>query len=195
MEISVSHQLCEAAASLGLGAAAGFLYDIFRTVRLETRSSVVTVITDMLFWLICAALLFLFGMSAGEGKQRIFMTIFAFLGGALYFCTVSRFMLKLCGFLAEGVRFVLYCLSRPFVWINICLKKLGNILKTIFKYYRKWYRISYDYNRRKCSRFIVPKSTGKDGKEVEIKKNGRYYDYSNSHSDSLRDDHADGLAR
>jgi len=144
MEISISHQLIQAASSLFLGAAAGFLYDFFRVIRHRTRSNTVTAVTDFLFWVIIGAALFLLGLSLGEGRQRIFMDIIAILGGILYFCTLSRFTVLLCNKLADIFVFIFFCLSRPFVWSYMAYKKISNFLKNIFLYQHKWFRIYGD---------------------------------------------------
>jgi hypothetical protein len=144
MEISISHQLIQAASSLFLGAAAGFLYDFFRVVRHRTRSKAVTALTDFLFWLICGLALFLLGLSLGQGRQRVFMDIIAILGGILYFCTLSRFTVFVCNKIADAFVFLFFCLTRPFVWSYMAYKKMCVFLKNIFHYQHRWYKIYAD---------------------------------------------------
>ena len=121
MDIPISHQLIQAASSLILGAAAGFIYDLFRVVRRRSRSKAVTAATDFLFWLITGLAIFLLGLSLGGGRQRVFMNIMAVLGAIVYFVTLSRYSLVLCNAIADAVVFLLYCLSRPFVWLIFSL--------------------------------------------------------------------------
>jgi spore cortex biosynthesis protein YabQ len=141
MEIPISQQLIQAASSLILGAAAGFLYDFFRVVRRRARSKAVTAATDFLFWLVTGLAVFLLGLSLGGGRQRVFMNIAAILGAVVYFLTLSRFSLVLCNALADAVTFLFFCLTRPFVWGYRTLKKLSIFLKNIFHYAVKWYKI------------------------------------------------------
>lgn len=148
MELPVTYQLIQAAASIVLGTAAGFLYDVFRVVRRRLRWAPVTWTLDLLFWVIMAAGLFLLGVSFGEGKHRIFMTVLAFLGGTLYFVTVSQYMVKLCSYAADVVAFLLRCIYKP---IGICwavLKKITRNAKNFFIYIGKCYTIKHNKKRR-----------------------------------------------
>ncbi|NMA24429.1 MAG: hypothetical protein GX936_02055 [Clostridiales bacterium] len=190
MEISISHQLIQAASSLFLGAAAGFLYDFFRVVRHRTRSKTVTAVTDFLFWVIVGIALFLLGLSLGEGRHRIFMHIIAILGGILYFCTLSRFTIFLYNKLANVFVFIFFCLSRPFVWSYMVYKKIKGFLKNIFHYQHKWFRIYADnilWSDLKHSGDHNKDDQRTDRKEgvIHEAEKGRYY-YEDSHIRSGR---------
>ena len=143
MEISIPQQLLQAAASLSLGFAAGFLYDFFRVIRLRLKLKIVTLFIDLVFWLICGGALFLLGMSLGEGEVRIFMILLGLLGGGIYFASVSRLTQKLCEKLADFLHFIAVCLLKPFVFMGLAAKKFFNFAKKAFKYYDKWYKIKY----------------------------------------------------
>jgi hypothetical protein len=200
MEISISHQLIQAASSLFLGAAAGFLYDFFRVVRHRTHSKTVTAVTDFLFWVITGIALFLLGLSLGEGRQRVFMNIIAILGGILYFCTLSRLTVIVCNKLADAIVLIFFCLSRPVVWSYMAYKKIRYFLKNIFHYQRKWFKIYAD--NRFCARALnVPKDDQKnyrkhkkhsdqqldtEGAAHEAEKGRYYYEARNIRSDRLR---------
>jgi spore cortex biosynthesis protein YabQ len=123
MQIPISHQLIQAASSLILGAAAGFIYDLFRVVRRRAPSKAVTAATDFLFWLITGLAVFLLGLSLGGGRQRLFMNIMTVLGAIIYFVTLSRFP-GLCNAIAER-RFCALLPVAPirldiFSYLNIC---------------------------------------------------------------------------
>jgi hypothetical protein len=181
MQIPISQQLIQAASSLILGAAAGFIYDLFRVVRRRARSKAVTAATDFLFWLITGLAVFLLGLSLGGGRQRLFMNIMAVLGAILYFVTLSRYSLVLCNAIADAVVFVLYCLSRPFVWVYFAYKKLRIFLKNIFHYAFKWYKIYADNTPR-------ARHGKKRGKGVghEAEKSRYHYEDRHIRSDRLR---------
>ena len=85
MEIAISRQIMEALVAFGLGAAAGIFYDILRVLRSRLRSPIVTFISDIIFGVVFGLALFFAGMTAGEGRQRLFMTIIAAIGGTAYF--------------------------------------------------------------------------------------------------------------
>jgi hypothetical protein len=200
MEISISHQLIQAASSLFLGAAAGFLYDFFRVVRHRTRSKTVTAVTDFLFWVITGIALFLLGLSLGAGRQRIFMNIIAILGGILYFCTLSRLTVIVCNKLADALVFLFFCLTRPIVWTYMAYKKIRDFLKNIFHYQHKWFKIYAD-NRFYPSVRNMPKNDHRndqnrkkhgdqyldtEGAAHEAEKGRYYYEARHIRSDCLR---------
>ena len=137
MGISVSGQMIEAALALLIGIAGGFYYDVLRAVRRSSGNGVVTILLDLMFWLVLGAALFIFGLTLGGGRQRVFVVIFAFLGGWLYFLTLSRYALWLCESVLELIRFVLLCIAAPFVFSVSQVKKTGIFLKNVFSYHRK----------------------------------------------------------
>jgi spore cortex biosynthesis protein YabQ len=74
-----------------MGAFLGFVYDIFRIFRREVpMSRLMTLLQDMLYWLVCTALMFCFFYVTNSGEIRGFVFFGAAAGGALYFFTVSR---------------------------------------------------------------------------------------------------------
>ncbi|UOO37615.1 spore cortex biosynthesis protein YabQ [Oscillospiraceae bacterium CM] len=185
MEIPVTEQVIQAASSLLLGAAAGFLYDFFRVVRRRAPSGTVTMIADFLFWLVCGAGLFLLGLSLGGGRQRIFMSVVAVTGATLYFITLSRISLAICNKLADIIIFILFCLSRPVVWLYLAMKKICLFIKNIFHYLQKWYKLEIDNVFRPSHQIRLQKARSK-GVQHEAEK-GRYH-YENYHlrNDRLR---------
>lgn len=182
MRISVPDQLLDAGLSLALGMAAGVLYDFFRAIRYRLRSKFITTLTDILFWFICAVALFCLGMTAGGGKQRIFMTILAFLGGTLYFITLSRFILALCKKLVDLIALFLFCVSRPAVWIAQIVKKMILFIKKLFISSKLWYKIRCgnvkSSNKRRNRRRLH------QGGEYTETETGRHI-YENSYSGSF----------
>jgi len=196
MEISVSYQLLQAASSLALGAAAGFLYDIFRVVRRRARSIVVTTVTDVLFWLITGAGLFLLGLTMGQGRQRLFMVILAFLSAAAYFAVLSPLSLIVCNALADGFLFLLWCLARPFVWGHRLVKKILTFIKNIFLYFRKCYTIKRETISSAKRQIRTKRRTAAEKEAVQEDEKGGYsYENRNTRSDRLRDLRSPGHAR
>ena len=158
MEVSVSKQLIEMAASICFGAAAAFLYDIFRTIRYVFKLKRSVHIMDGLYWIICSCCLFLLGLTLGEGRQRMVMTVLAFVGGGIYFAAFSRYALplleKCAGLLINAVK-IAWSPVRKFV--NL-LKKMRENLKNLFHYNAKCYRIDKKY--KKAERKLSSKHGG-----------------------------------
>jgi hypothetical protein len=185
MEIPISQQLVQAASSLFLGAAAGFLYDFLRVVRHRARSKTVTAVTDFLFWLFTGLALFLLGLSLGQGRQRLFMDIISVLGGILYFCTLSRFTLLVCNWLADAFMFLFCCLTKPIVWAYLAYKKMRIFIKNLFHYQHKWYKI-YANNRFLHKKKKPPENDSKGGAKHEAEKGRYYYEDRHIRSDCIR---------
>ncbi|NLL45556.1 MAG: hypothetical protein GX250_01940 [Clostridiales bacterium] len=142
MDISPSYQLVEAALSIALGFALGIVYDLFRIMRRRLGALHLTALFDVLYWLLAAACLFFFGAGASQRGFRLFMFAFAFLGGAVYFLTLSSPSMWLLEKFADFLQFVVKCLCLPFVFTIKFLKFLKETSKRVFQYLKKWFRIS-----------------------------------------------------
>lgn len=191
MEIPVSDQIIQAGISLILGMALGFIYDFLRVIRTRLGVKIITLLMDALFWLIAGSGVFLLSMTAGGGELRIFMTLFVFGGGVLYFLTLSRLTLGICNKLADFLYFLFRTLARPFVMVFSFLKKIKNLIKNIFKYRAKWYKIRYIGSGDRPQRIKAEHISSGDGKGENTNENqkGRYT-YQNTYirADFVRND-------
>lgn len=96
-----------------LGMVCSFVFDTFRVSERFFRSNMlVSVLKDILFWLVVTVLMFAICLKFNNGEIRFFMFIGVFAGALLYFNTLSRYVMN-----------ILYLI------INI----LKNILGFIFK--------------------------------------------------------------
>ncbi|MBR6259742.1 MAG: spore cortex biosynthesis protein YabQ [Oscillospiraceae bacterium] len=143
MENEISRQLTQALFSLALGVGAGLVYDALRAARERLRHPVFTFFADLLFGFLCGAALFFCGLTAGQGRQRIFMVVIALLGGAVYFNTLSRFALAFFRILAAAVSFFVRILTFPLVFLLKFLKKVNIFLKKYFQNKKNRYKIKY----------------------------------------------------
>jgi len=148
IHLQVSQQLVEAAASLALGFAAGFFYDVLRVIRRRAGSTVVTWMTDLLFWVVIALALFMVGFTAGQGRQRVYMTVMSILAAVLYFCTLSRACTFLAGKAVDFFVLVIKIVTYPLRLILSVLKKFANFIKKVFQYWRRWYTIGIPIHAR-----------------------------------------------
>jgi len=184
MQISVSGHIIEAALSLLLGMAAGFLYDFLRVIRRRIRLGIVTVITDILFWLIAALALFLLGFSVGGGRLHIYMTVLSFLGGIFYFYTISEISLIFLNIVADFLTFILRYLVKPLVLLYIWIKKVVFFLKKSFHYQKKWVTISNTQKRRNMQR---------EKHAAHFRKDRKYEAETSGHTHSNCRSHAGGI--
>ncbi|MCL2402043.1 MAG: hypothetical protein FWC90_05305 [Oscillospiraceae bacterium] len=164
MELTISQQLIEAVSALLLGVSAGFLYDILRAVRRRTDSKAVTAVLDFLFWVVAGVLLFAVGFLAGQGRQRVYMTVLAIISAAVYFCTLSRIFMLLCEKLVDFVLLILKLLTYPLVLLVRFLKKIIEMEKKRFQYQRKWYTIAGKRCLLRSRRQLVQKQTARASK-------------------------------
>jgi len=142
MDISPSYQLLEAALSAALGFALGIVYDLFRIARRRLKALHLTALFDALYWVLAAACFFFFGAGVSQRGFRLFMFAFAFLGGAIYFLTLSAPAMWLLEKFADFIEFLIRCLCLPFVFAARLIKFFRESLKRVFKYLKKWFRIN-----------------------------------------------------
>ena len=141
MGIPVTGQALEAALSLFFGLMVGLTYDLLRLIRRAFRRPAVTMVSDGLFWCVCALGLFVLGMSAGRGEQRLFMLILSALGATLYFLTLSPLILEFGAFVTMLLGRVFRFLTAPARWLAGYFKKFRCFLKKSFPYLKTRFKI------------------------------------------------------
>ena len=109
--------------ALGLGAAVGVLYDVFRILRVRLPLPLLGGILDLLFWLVVTAALFVYTVTAGSGEVRGYLVLAVLAGAAAYFWLLSRWFLKLGYRLADFLGFVWRVLTLPVVLLGRLCKK------------------------------------------------------------------------
>jgi spore cortex biosynthesis protein YabQ len=90
MEIYIAQQTTAFLWAIFVGAALGLLYDSFRILRIAIPcGNTFIAVQDVLFFITCALVTFLFLLGQAEGKVRFFLLVGELLGGVLYFSTIS----------------------------------------------------------------------------------------------------------
>jgi spore cortex biosynthesis protein YabQ len=170
LEIYLAQQTVAFLWSLGLGAAIGLFYDMFRISRLAfPTAALATGLEDVLFFAVCAAATFLFLLSNAEGKVRIFLLAGQLLGAVLYFATLSHvvvgFSRKIIAALRALIRVLVRLLILPvwrlsyrIVWILLWpFRFLAHLLKKVCqrcKYgLKKWRIVLYNQKKSALRRF------------------------------------------
>ena len=111
-----------------VGVISAFIYDTFRVSENITPSGMVSVvIRDVLFWLVITVFVFVISLKYNNGEIRFFMLWGVFLGSVVYFCTVSRYVVKILVFIINLLKKALLLL------LNILLMPLKLILRLINK--------------------------------------------------------------
>lgn len=180
MELSIEGQLVSALISIGGGFIAGLVYDILGAVRRRFKSDAVAALFDALYWLICAVMLFALGLSAGHGKQRVFMMVLAALGAMLYGILLHGIFTRFMDFFASGVCYLLGAMVLPAKFFAEYFRKFTFFSKKVFSSLKKRYKIKL---RSKVSSGANTR-LGED--ELEIQTHRYIYEADNSVSAGLR---------
>jgi len=190
MHLSITNQLLSACAALGIGAAAGILYDILRIARRRLHTALVTAAADLIFWLAVSLSLFLAGIILLNGEQRIFMWIFTAFGAGMYFALCSRLMIPLLDFFVDFSLYITAWVCYPFAFMLSLVKKFLQFFKNLYLYLKKCCIMNGGvlFNERRPS--AAPVDMESDGFEIQT----RRYTYEN-HYNSPRGLRCDGTRR
>ena len=112
-----------------LGIVIGSIYDIFRVIRKNFKTSdFVTQIEDIIFLIIAGILILCFILKFCIGEIRFYVFIAIFLGISLYFLTISKpyviilnIVVKFC---KKILSFFVNLIKIPYIFIKKHIKKL-----------------------------------------------------------------------
>ena len=130
----------QAAAGLVLGIAAGVIYDFLGVLR-RGKPWWISILLDTIFWVAVAVGLFVLGLWAGAGRQRLFLAVAAALGGVIYALVFAKPIRAFWEFIVLGCGLIAEILAYPIKLLGNFLKKCGIFSKKIFSSLRLWYRI------------------------------------------------------
>lgn len=136
--------------SLGFGFLLGILYDVFRTLRLViSRTAGFTVFMDILYFLLCAFLVFFFNLIVDEGKIRLYVLLGDMLGWLIYYFSLGEISVRVSNRIILSSRKLFGVVSKPFIRIVYRLKRqkkkiVGFFRKIIKKFYKK---MKYDLKK------------------------------------------------
>ncbi len=134
-----SEQLAIFGASLGLGFLLGVLYDVMRALRLSvTRSKIVLVACDMLYFILFGVISFLFILALNKGEIRFYIIFGELIGAFFYYVSfgiaVIKITNKLVALLRQLYAFAFKIISAPF---RILKKTFSGIFKKLRKDFKK----------------------------------------------------------
>ena len=96
MIISLLNQVKLIVFGLLSGIITGLLFDIYRLIRgFENPNKVLTVIQDLLFWVLTSIVIFVFLMYTNEGYINFYVYVCLIIGAYLYLKLLSRVFIKL----------------------------------------------------------------------------------------------------
>ena len=105
MELPVYFQLSLFLYSAVFGICCGVLYDIFCVLRIFSgKSKILVCIQDIIYFIICAAAMFLFIYILNRGEPRAYIILTAVLTALVYHLTAGRFILKALRNVADRIK-------------------------------------------------------------------------------------------
>ena len=154
MILSVSEQARLFLLACAAGFVIGFVYDIFRIVRITfPHPSFLIQIEDILYWALASVGMFIFLQYATAGEVRAYSIFGAALGALVYFLTLSvvimtissaiinfvkRLLVAIFTILLVPLRFAVQILMLPYGWLRALLrpikKTLGKLLQNSLAY-------------------------------------------------------------
>lgn len=133
-----SQQLTIFLCSLGAGFLLGILYDIMRTMRLSfTTSKVAVIIFDIVYFLLCGVLSFLFILALNKGEVRFYIIAGEMIGWVFYYVSFGIAVIRITdvfvSLLHRVKAFIFRVISAPFRLIyrglNCISRKIGVLFK------------------------------------------------------------------
>lgn len=103
---SVSQQVRFLLLSAVLGAAMGVVYDVFRTIRIlfpPAGGKAATAVSDIIFWVMYAAALFVFAFNVSGDVVRGYMVMGSLCGFILYILSAGSVVTGIFRFIAEQI--------------------------------------------------------------------------------------------
>ena len=150
-----NEQLAIFALSLGMGFLLGVLYDIIRALRLSvTRSKIVLVICDILYFILFGLISFLFILALNKGEIRFYIIIGEIIGAFFYYVSLGLAVIKITDklicLLRKFYKFIFKLVSAPF-------RLLKKIFSGIFEKTRKLFRKT-EKKSLKIQKNLLPKA-------------------------------------
>ena len=116
MEYVIENQTMTFLMSVVLGAALSAFYDVFRILRIAFRTPKwVVVIQDIIYFIICAVITFMFLLNNNYGMVRAFVIIGEILGWIIYYLTLGNLVIRLSKVIINFIKFALKLLFNIFI--------------------------------------------------------------------------------
>lgn len=141
MNITIAEQLHSLLGALLLGIGAGLWYDLLRTLRYRCTPGLVTILLDLLFWVLVTVALFCWSIAAGRGLVQVSICAALMVGFLLYFHFFSHLFFPIVRRLVGYIAAILHCFFAPFRFLKkkcaICGKKVYYFCKKPFSFLQK----------------------------------------------------------
>lgn len=136
--------------AINYGLILGLIYDLYRVFRYYSKpKKILSVIEDLIFWLIITLIFFIFLFKNTDGIIRGFVIIGFLIGGVLYFRIVSKYsfpiLIKLfrliLDLIHEIINIILYPVRKVFIFYRKTFGKISILMKSLFKDMKKYVKL------------------------------------------------------
>ena len=134
MKISLTEQTMIFLLSILLGAFLSFIFDFFRIFRAVFKKGILIILLqDLLYYIFCAVITFLFILSLNSGQIRGFIIIGEIIGWLIYYLTFGTMIMKFVKKILRIVKFMILFIYRSILFpvflffSKICVKIIKKI--------------------------------------------------------------------
>ena len=150
-----NEQLAIFALSLGLGFLLGVLYDVMRAIRLSvTRSKIVLIICDVLYFILFGLISFLFILALNKGEIRFYIIMGEVIGAFFYYISLGIAVIKITD---KAISLLRKFYSLAFKVVSAPFKALGKVFSAIFRKFSKLFKKT-EKKSEKIQKNLLPKS-------------------------------------
>ena len=138
MSISVAGQTIIFLSCIACGITIGIVFDLFRIIRrIIPTNDFITLIEDIIYWLIASVIVFAFILNFNSGELRWYEFLGVLLGVGMYLLTISSLIIELSIFVLQFIfkvfSLIVKIISVPIMFIYDLLKKPVFIVLNIGK--------------------------------------------------------------
>ncbi|MBR2499450.1 MAG: spore cortex biosynthesis protein YabQ [Clostridia bacterium] len=143
MDFSIANEVYILCFSVLTGMLISFLYDLFRTIRIEAKTGMfLSGIHDVLFWALATLIMFFLVFFTNDGRLRWYHIFGASLGSILYFLTMSKaiifFVRQFIGIFLKIFELFLKILLTPLKFTyNILYGCLSFIISPVLRVFKR----------------------------------------------------------
>ena len=124
--------------SVGFGFILGLIYDIFRLIRvLIIKNSKAVIAQDVIYFLLCAVLTFVFLLVINNGRFRFNILLALVIGFVVYYVTLGRFVGAATVFFVKRIKKALYffagIITAPYRLVMVLYAKITRKLPKNYK--------------------------------------------------------------
>jgi spore cortex biosynthesis protein YabQ len=156
MVLSVQVQMYYFLSTIVAGLFVGIMFDTYRILRgFNTPNKFITAISDLLFWIFAALVVFIFFLYTNNGDLRYYTFVGLFLGLFIYFKTISKPF-------GNILKWIIYIIIKAFRMLIVLLLYPLRMLRYLMNYLFYGLRIAGQEGAKKVKK-------GKDISKVYIK--------------------------